>query len=245
MKKIAVITGATSGIGFETAKKFLVEGYNVVGLSVDSEEKVNKASAALAELGEFTYFPCNIADNNSVKETVEKIIEKYGQIDVLVNNAGIVGRSYGFLDDNTIEDAINVINVNLVGTMQLSYYAAKYMAEKKTGVIVNVGSLSGEIVNGVNIGYATSKAGVHMATQVMARDLSPLGIRVVTIAPGCIKTELLPDEFDEYCGSLSFKKRVIQPAEVAGAIYIMTMPEASCINGSLVMADDGYCSFKM
>lgn len=245
MNKIAIITGATSGIGYATTMKFLKEGYDVVALSLDNEEKVNKALDDFKPFGNVTYYSCDISNKERVIEVVDKTIEQYGHIDVLVNNAGIVGHSLGFLDENTIEDTINVVNVNLIGTIQLSYYVAKYMINDHNGVIVNVGSLSGEIVNGVSIGYASSKAAVHMATQVMARDLSPQGIRVVTVAPSCVKTDLLLPQYEEYCSQLEMKKRVIQPEELAGAIYIMTLPEASAINGSLVMADDGYCSFKM
>lgn len=243
--KVCIVTGATSGIGFETSKKFLMEGYSVAALSIDSEERVINAIGKLKKLGDVVFYRCNIAEGKECKAIVEKVIEHYGHIDVLVNNAGIVGKTLNFSDDATLDDVMNVVKVNLLGTVSMSYYVSKYMLEKKMGVIVNVGSLSGEIVNGVSIGYASSKAAVHMATKVMARDLAPHGIRVVTVAPGCINTELLLPEYKEYCGSLELKKRVIEPEELAGAIYIMTLPEAAAINGSTVMADDGYCSFKM
>lgn len=243
--KVCIITGATSGIGFETALKFLKEGYCVVALSVDSEECVTYAMNELTKLGDAVFYHCNIANEQECKTVVETVMEQYEHIDVLVNNAGIVGKTYNFMEDATLADALNVVKVNLMGTLAMSYYVSKHMKEKKKGVIVNVGSLSGEIVNGVSIGYSSSKAAVHMATKVMARDLAPHGIRVVTVAPGCINTELLLPEYKEYCGNLELKKRVIEPEELAGAIYIMTLPEASAINGSTVMADDGYCSFKM
>jgi len=245
MKKTAVITGATSGIGLATARIFLKHDYAVAALSVDSEEKVNRAMTALTDLGEVKYYPCNIADNSEVSRTCRKIINDFGRIDVLVNNAGIVGKTFDFMDENMLEDTKHVFDVNLIGTLQMSATCAKQMIQQGDGVIINVGSLSGEIVNGVSIGYAASKAAVHMATKVMARDLSQKGIRTVAVAPGCVATELLPDEYKPYVSNLEMKKRPIEPEELAGAIWFMAQPEASAINGSTVMADDGYCSFKM
>ena len=245
MKNVAIITGATSGIGLATAKKFLSHNYTVYALSIDSDEKVEKAMNELQLLGEVYYKKCDISNIEDDHAAIDFVMSKEDHIDVLVNNAGIVGRTFEFLDADTIEDAKRTVNVNLIGTMQLSYLVAKYMIKKKKGVIVNIGSLSGEIVNAVNVGYATSKAAVHMLTKVMARDLSPQGIRVVTVAPGCVNSDLLLPQYEEYCANLEMKKRVIEPEELAGAIYIMTLPEASAINGNLILADDGYCSFKM
>ncbi|WP_287981564.1 SDR family oxidoreductase [Streptococcus sp.] len=227
------------------SKIFLTQGYRVVALSVDSLETVELALSQLKELGDVDFYNCDISDKSETSSVVQTVVKKYGSIDVLVNNTGIVGKTINFLDDAMLDDAKWVFDINVFGTLYLSQLVAHQMIKINKGVIINVGSLSGEIVNGVSVGYASSKSAVHMMTKVMARDLATYGIRVVTVAPGCVATDLLPDEFKEYVGNLSMKKRPINPEELAGVIYLMVQPEASAINGNTVFADDGYCSFKM
>lgn len=131
-----------------------------------------------------------------------------------------------------------------MGTLYLSHYAAQAMVKAKSGVIVNVGSICGSMANTESIGYHASKGGVRMLTRAMARELSPYGVRVVEVAPGWVKTGMIDKEIEEIGSRLHMKGRILSPEEIANTIYLVTLPEASAINGSTIMADDGYASFK-
>ena len=126
----------------------------------------------------------------------------------------------------------------------MAHYVAKHMATQKSGVIVNVGSICGFMANTEAIGYHASKGGVKMVTQAMARELSPYGVRVVSVAPGWVRTGMIDKPIEMIGSALHMKGRIIEPEEIANAIYLMSLEEASAINGSTVMVDDGYSSFK-
>lgn len=243
MSKVVVVTGGTRGIGFATAKKFLEKGDKVVIASIDNEKTIENAVKNLAEIGEVSFVSCNVASAKDCENVINETVKKYEKIDVLVNVAGIVGKRDNFLNID-LNDTLNVIQVNLIGTINMCYFASKIMAENKSGVIINIGSICGFMANTEAIGYHASKGGVKMITQAMARELSPYGIRVVSIAPGWVKTEMIDEPIAEIGGKLHMKGRIIEPAEIANAIYLMSLEEASAINGSTIMADDGYSSFK-
>ena len=131
-----------------------------------------------------------------------------------------------------------------MGTIKLSQLAAREMLKQRSGVIINVGSIDGFLANTESIGYHASKGGVKLLTQAMARELSPYGIRVLSVAPGWVKTGMIDKPIEEIGSRLHMKGRIILPEEIADAIWLMSLPEASAINGTTVMADDGYSSFK-
>ena len=136
------------------------------------------------------------------------------------------------------------IQINLLGTISVAKYVAQVMKKQGSGTIVNVGSIDGVMANHESIAYHASKGGVHMFTKSLARELSPFGIRVVCVAPGWVDTGMVPPAAKAYGSKLLMKGRLITTDELAGAIWLMTLPEASAINGSVVMADDGYAEFK-
>lgn len=243
MEKVAIITGGTSGIGLETAKTFLNNDYKVVIAGIDQDENIKKSIELLDTLGEVTFIKCDVSIPKDCQNVVEKTVHYYGHIDVLANVAGIVGKRKDLID-NSLEDIKKVIDVNLMGTINMAYYVSKEMIKEKSGTIVNVGSICGFMANTEAIGYHASKGGVKMVTQALARELSPYGIRVVSVAPGWVKTAMMESDIEEFGSTLHMKGRVIQPQEIANVIYLMTLKEASAINGSTVMVDDGYSSFK-
>ena len=243
MKKVAIITGGTSGIGFATVKKFLSENYSVVIAGIDSQENVDKSLKELEGKGAFTFIKCDVSNNEDCDNVVKETMKKYGHIDVLANVAGIVGDRKDLID-NSLDNIKKVIDINLMGTINTSYYVAKEMCKIKSGTIVNVGSICGFMANTEAIGYHASKGGVKMVTQALARELSPYGVRVVSVAPGWVKTSMMESDIEDFGSALHMKGRVIQPEEIADVIYMMTLKEASAINGSTVMVDDGYSSFK-
>lgn len=243
MNKVVIVTGGTRGIGFETAKKFLSSGDKVIIASIDSEEIICQAVNELSQIGEVTFFKCNVACQEDCEDVVNETIKKYGRIDVLANVAGIVGKRDDFIHID-LEDTMNVIKVNLMGTINIGHFVSKEMVKQKKGVIINVGSICGFMANTEVIGYHASKGGVKMVTQAMARELSPYGIRVLSVAPGWVKTGMIDKPIEDMGSKLHMKGRIIEPQEIANVIYLMSLDEASAINGSTVMVDDGYASFK-
>lgn len=244
MTKVALVTGGTNGIGFAVAKKFVSKGYKVILASLDGDEVVHKALTEISNLGEAVYFPCDVAQLADCQQLVSNSLEHYGKIDVLVNVAGVTGKRKPFLQAD-LSDIANTIQVNLMGTINMAQATAKTMVDQASGVIVNVGSICGFLANSENVGYHASKGGVKMFTQALARELSPKGIRVFSVAPGWVKTAMVNEE-TESLGSIFHMRRdrIITPEEVANIIYLLSLEEASAVNGSTVMVDDGYAGFK-
>ena len=240
MNRIVIVTGGTKGIGFATAKKFLSCGDKVMILGR------HENASALEELkkeGDVTFIKADVSIADDCRRVVSAAMETYGRIDVLANVAGVVGTRGAFVDLE-LSDIQNTININLMGTINLSQLAAREMLKQRSGVIINVGSIDGFLANTESIGYHASKGGVKMLTQAMARELSPYGIRVLSVAPGWVKTGMIDKPIEEIGSRLHMKGRIILPEEIADAIWLMSLPEASAINGTTVMADDGYSSFK-
>ena len=240
MNRITIITGGTKGIGFATAKKFLSCGNKVIILGRHENES---ALEELKKEGEVTFIKADVSIADDCRRVVSAVMETYGRIDVLANVAGVVGTRGAFVDLD-LADIQNTININLMGTINLSQLAAREMIKHRFGVIINVGSIDGFLANTESIGYHASKGGVKMLTQAMARELSPYGIRVLSVAPGWVKTGMIDKPIEEIGSRLHMKGRIILPEEIADAIWLMSLPEASAINGTTVMADDGYSSFK-
>ena len=240
MNQVVIVTGGTKGIGLATAKKFL-SCKDKVAILGRHENK--QALDELSSMGEVTFIKADVSILEDCKKVAETVVNKYGKIDVLANVAGVVGNRGSFLELD-LSDVAKTININLMGTINLSQLVAKEMVKNRSGVIINVGSIDGFMANTESIGYHASKGGVKMLTQAMARELSPYGIRVLSIAPGWVKTGMIDKPIEEIGSKLHMKGRIIMPEEIANAIWLMSLPEASAINGSTVMADDGYCSFK-
>ncbi len=240
MNRIVIVTGGSKGIGFATAKKFLSCGDKVIILGRHENES---ALEELKKKGEVTFIRADVSIADDCRRVVSAAMDTYGRIDVLANVAGIVGTRGAFVDLD-LADIQNTININLMGTINLSQLAAREMLKQRSGVIINVGSIDGFLANTESIGYHASKGGVKLLTQAMARELSPYGIRVLSVAPGWVKTGMIDKPIEEIGSRLHMKGRIILPEEIADAIWLISLPEASAINGTTVMADDGYSSFK-
>jgi NAD(P)-dependent dehydrogenase (short-subunit alcohol dehydrogenase family) len=240
MDRVVIVSGGTKGIGYACAEKFLNANDKVIVLGRhEMPEQLEKLQA----LGEVTFVKADVAKEEDCQKAIATAVKKYGTVDVLCNVAGVVGKRGNFVDLD-LADIQNTININLMGTIALSQKAAKEMIRKRNGVIINIGSIDGFMANTESIGYHASKGGVKMITQAMARELSPYGIRTVSVAPGWVRTGMIDKPIEEIGGKLHMKGRIIEPEEIANIVYLLSLPEASAVNGSTVMADDGYCSFK-
>jgi NAD(P)-dependent dehydrogenase (short-subunit alcohol dehydrogenase family) len=247
LSRVAVITGGASGIGRETALKFAKKGDRVV--VADFNEVIGKQTVDLIKSngGEAIFVKTDVSNYEDVEALVDKAVETYGRIDVMFNNAGI-GRITPVLDQN-LEDYHSVINVNQHGVAYGIIAAGKKMRELNiNGVIINTASVFGFLASPGTFAYHATKGAVIMMTKSAALELAEYGIRVVAIAPGVVDTPIIQGYKDSgVIDSMKAKvmgNKLTQPKQIANTVYLMSLEEASAVNGSVIMADEGYASFK-
>lgn len=238
--KIAIITGGAQGIGKETVQKFSAEGATVVIWDV-VEDKGTQLVEELKKSGhEALFIKVDVTNLASTEAAAKSVVEKYGKIDVLINNAGIT-RDASLLK-MTAEQWQQVINVNLTGVFNCTKAAAPYMVEKKTGRIVNTSSVVGLYGNFGQSNYVATKSGIIGLTKVWARELGRKGITVNAVAPGFIATEMIKTVPENIIKSLEEKTplgRLGKPSDIANAYLFLCSNEADYINGTVLSVDGG------
>jgi len=244
--KVTLITGGAAGIGKATAKRFFEEGATVIICDLDEE----LGEKTVQEIGpQVAFYNVNVTDRQAVQNWVDDVIQKFGHIDVLVNNAGI-------LRDNLLvkvkegelvkqmpeEDFDQVIAVNLKGVFNCTQAVAPYMIKKGSGVILNATSIVGLDGNFGQTNYVATKAGVIGMTRVWARELGRYNIRVNAVAPGFILTEMvqqMPQKIlDNMVGHTPIG-RMGQPRDIANTYLFLASEEASFITGATLRVDGG------
>lgn len=240
MNRVVIVTGGTSGIGLACSRKFLREGDKVVYLGRHHKAEVD---SELSALGDALFLRADVAVQADCEAVVEECIDRFGRVDVLANVAGIVGERQDFCDID-LDNVRSVIQTNLMGPIYMGRFVAPHMKARRSGVIVNVGSICGHMANTENIAYHASKGGVAMLTKAEARELAPYGVRVVEVAPAWVHTGMLDPAILEVGGKLHMGGKIVEPEEVANLVYLAASPEASCWNGTCLMADNGYSAFK-
>lgn len=235
--KVALVTGAASGIGFATAKRFIEEG--AVIAACDYNEKALKS--AKKEMGDsYHLYKMDVSKHDEVGEIVKKIISDLGKIDVLVNNAGITKDN--FLVKMPENDFDAVIAVNLKGVYNVTQATVPYMMKQKSGVILNASSVVGVYGNIGQTNYVASKAGVIGMTKTWAKEFARYGIRVNVIAPGFVKTPMtsqVPQKVIDYMNSKTPLGRMGEAVEIANAYLFLASDEASYITGQVLGVDGG------
>ena len=240
-KKIALVTGGTRGIGKKVAEKFAKEGYNLVLNYVSDNTDINSVIDSFKEYkNEVILVKADVSKFNECENLVKEAIEKFGKIDVLVNNAGIT-------KDGLIammkEDAFDrVIDVNLKGTFNMTRNVVPYMMKKRCGNIVNISSVVGVAGNAGQSNYAASKAGIIGFTKSLAKELAPRNIRVNAVAPGFIDTDMtsvLTDKVKDNIYSQIPLKRMGEAEEVANVVYFLSDDKSSYITGQVINVDGG------
>lgn len=245
-KRVAVITGGASGIGKQTAIKFASKGDQVV--VADFNQQLEETVAQIIkDGGEAIFVKTDVSKYEEVEALVQKTVDTYGRIDVMFNNAGI-GRVTPVLDQD-LKDYHSVINVNQHGVAHGIIAAGKKMRELGIkGVIINTASVFGFLASPGTFAYHASKGAVIMMTKSAALELSVHGIRVLAVAPGAVDTPIIQGYKDQgmvdQMKSKVMGNKLTLPEQVADTVYLLSLPEASAINGSVVMADEGYASFK-
>ncbi len=240
-KKVAIITGGSRGIGKEIAKKFAKENYNLVINYVSEKTNTEELKKEFEAFGaEVLFIKTNVTSYEECEKMAKDAINKFGKIDVLVNNAGVTKDS--LLLRMKEEDFDTVINVNLKGTFNVTKACIPYMMKKKSGKIVNISSVVGISGNSGQANYAASKAGIIGFTKSVAKELASRNILANCVAPGYIATDMtngLSDAVKESINNQIPLKRVGMPEEVAKAVYFLASEENSYITGQVVNVDGG------
>ena len=239
-QKVSIVTGAGQGIGALTALKFAREGANVIVVD-RHQDAVGKVVNACRDAGaDALGLTVNVADRAAVDRMVEAVIERYGRIDVLVNNAGITRDAR--LQKMTLQQFDDVIDVNLRGVFHASQAVVDGMIERGGGVILNASSVVGIYGNYGQTNYAAAKFGVIGFTKTWSRELGPKGIRVNAIAPGFVDTPILSTVPGEVLAKMREQvplRRLGQPEEIANVYAFLASDEASYINGAVIEVSGG------
>ena len=250
--KVAICTGGAQGIGLGTTKRFLEEGARVVVADVNEHE----GRDVVGRLGERAAFKStDVSDVDQVQALVDFAVETFGGLDIMFNNAGISGRRHSRLFDEDFADFHRVIDVNLLGIMLGTKFAARYMADHGGGSIINISSLAGMQPSAAMLSYQLAKIGVIRFSQAAALDLGEYGIRVNCIAPGNIETPILGETMGEGLSDADKAvmlsktraflidrqpiKRQGEPRDIAAAATFFASDQSSYITGTLLPVDGG------
>lgn len=240
-KQIAFITGATRGIGKQIAITLAKEGYNIaINYRKENEELKETKEQIESNNVECLAVQGDVSNFEDTEKMVKQIIEKYGKIDVLVNNAGITKDM--LLMRMKKEDFENVIDVNLVGTFNITKNVIPYMMKQKSGRIINISSVVGVSGNAGQTNYSASKAGIIGFTKSLAKEVGSRNILVNAVAPGFIETQMtenLKEEMKQEISKTIPLKRMGKAEDVANVVKFLASPDSSYITGQVINIDGG------
>ena len=251
MKKIAIVTGSRRGIGLATVKKLMSDGYTAVLCDVVEKEEVKDLLAELNRHGEADYFRCDISVPEDREALMDAVVEKYGRIDALVNNAGVACKQRLDILETTVESVERLLRINLEGTFFMCQAGAKRMiAMKKAGLhdynphIVNIASMS-SYTSSVSRGeYCMSKAGISMVTKLFADRLAEENISVFEVRPGIIMTDMTAVVKEKYekliAEGVTPIRRFGQPEDVANCVSAACSGLLDFGTGTVLNADGGF-----
>ncbi|WP_404381418.1 SDR family NAD(P)-dependent oxidoreductase [Caenispirillum salinarum] len=241
--KVAIVTGASAGIGLACARRYAAEGAKVVLADINEERGQAAVDAITAEGGTALFVTCDVGDKRQVDSLVADAVDAYGRLDIMVANAGIV-HACDFLD-LTEEDFDRVLRVNLKGVFLCGQAAARRMAAQGDGgTIINMSSVNAVMAIPTITPYVVAKGGVNQLTKTMALALADKGIRVNAIGPGSIMTEVLQAVNSDPAArnkimSRTPMGRIGEPDEIAGIAVFLATEDSSYVTGQCIYADGG------
>ncbi|WP_304763031.1 SDR family NAD(P)-dependent oxidoreductase [uncultured Bacteroides sp.] len=238
--KIAIITGGTRGIGFETARTFAKNGAKVI-IFGSREATVNKAIDELKSDGlEIAGYWPNLNDYDDIQKTINQIVTDYGRIDILVNNAGISANQP--IENTTPEDFNKIIDLNIRAMFYVTKAVVPTMKQQGNGVILNTSSMVSIYGQPSGVGYPTSKFAVNGMTKSLARELAPSGIRVNAVAPGVTNTDMIASLPEAQLAPIVKTiplGRIGEPSDIANAFLFLASDLASYVTGEILQVDGG------
>jgi len=239
--KVAIITGASRGIGRSIALEFAKEGASVVVNFNRSEKEAKEVAKQIERIGqEALLVKADVSKPEEVKALVEQTVKHFKRVDILVNNVGWYPRNN--IEDITLEEWEKAIHLNLRTTFLCSKYVAPYMKKKKSGCIVNFSSVIGHKGSYHAVHYSAAKAGILGFTKALAKELAPSNIRVNSISPGPIDTDLLGPERERQIkhAKTTLFNRIGKPEEIAKAAVFLVSNDSSFVTGADILVDGGW-----
>ena len=249
MAKVAIITGAGSGLGQAAALRLAKEGVNIVAVDVN-EKGGNETVQLVKDIGPDSLFiKADVSNAADVKKYVDETVEQFGKIDYFFNNAGISGSGSYFLD-TSVEEIEKIVGINLMGALYGVYYVAEVMLKNGGGSIVNTASSAGVIGQDSVVTYSATKHGIVGLTKSLVAEYAKDGLRVNAIAPGPTETPMVKAFFEanpamkENAAKGIPQKRLGTPEEVAELVTFLLTSEAQYINGEVIRIDGGFTNTK-
>lgn len=238
--KVAIVTGASRGIGRDIAIELAKNGANVVINYSKDEDGADKTLNLIKEFGGYAIkVKENVKSFEGAKNIIDKTIESFGSIDIIVNNAGI--SKIGLFMDSTKEDIDNILDVNLKGTMYITKHGLPHMLNKG-GNIINISSMWGEVGASCEVLYSSSKGGLNLFTKALAKEMAPSNIRVNAIAPGVIDTEMnsfLDDDERRELEEEIPMGRFGKTSEIAKCVVFLCTDDSPYLTGQIIRIDGG------
>ncbi len=245
--KVALITGGASGLGAESALRLAREGASVVLTDMSAEAGEAKARAICDTGAKAVFLSQDVTDEARWAEVVKETLDRFGRIDVLVNNAGVAGGEP--LLESTFESWRRILSVNLDGVFLGMRAVAPVMAAQGSGSIINLSSILGKVGMPGAMAYCASKGGVLLLTKATALELAPVGVRVNSVHPGFIETPMVANALHEAENSNEMRDMIISrhamgrlgvPREIADGIVFLASDESSFMTGAELVIDGGY-----